>query len=597
MKKHTIQDFLEVKSVGSPAINFDGSIVAFVSNVTGTNQIYIVPSKGGTPEQITSYSDAVSGAIFSPKKNEFIFLKDEKGNEQKQIYLYSLETKEIKALTNNPKARHSFGAFSPDGKLISYCDNSRNGTDFDVYTMDLETGKVECICDMGGSLSVDRFSPNMKFVPITKSHGNVSKDLYLLDLATKKVELITPQDGNTFYNGVSWLPDSSGFYTKTNQDRDFTGLSHYDIATKKFTYVLTPNWDIEGSGLSRNGKYLSVIINEDGYDKLKLYQRETLTEVPLKLPHDGIVYAMKMAGDEKHLVMNIGTARHVANIWMYSIDDQKSWQITQNTQSVSAEELVDPELVRYMSFDGLQIPAFVYRPKNIPQGEKVPVIINIHGGPESQATPTLALLTQYFVYHGYAVITPNVRGSSGYGKKYLALDDIEKRLDSVRDLASLHDYIQTTTDLDPTKVALIGGSYGGYMTLAGLAFHPERWVGGVDIVGMSNFVTFLQNTAPYRRALREIEYGFLDKHMDVLKAVSPINHIQNITAPLFVIHGANDPRVPLSEAHQIVDQLAALGRKAELLVYEDEGHGLSKLKNRLDAYPKVLEFFGKVFGK
>ena len=192
------------------------------------------------------------------------------------------------------------------------------------------------------------------------------------------------------------------------------------------------------------------------------------------------------------------------------------------------------------------------------------------------------------------MIAPNVRGSAGYGKKYLALDDIEKRLDSVKDLEYLHKYIETVPELNSKKVALMGGSYGGYMTLAGLAFYPDLWMAGVDIVGISNFITFLENTAPYRRVLREAEYGFLDKHRDLLFAISPINHVDKIKAPLFLIHGANDPRVPLSEAEQIINKLTELGRKTSFLVYDDEGHGLSKLKNRLDAYPKVIEFLDSV---
>lgn len=361
--------------------------------------------------------------------------------------------------------------------------------------------------------------------------------------------------------------------------------------------MFTPDWDVDGAFMSYDGTRIAVIVNEDGYSKLSIRNTSNLAHVyPYHLP-PGTIYSGAFSKDGTHIVLIIGSATQNTNIWIYSVETDTYWQVTHSPQGVPSDVLVEPQLIRYTSFDGLEIPAFLFLPKQIEQGSKVPVVVHIHGGPEAQFTPTLMLMIQYVVYHGYAVIAPNVRGSSGYGKTYLALDDIEKRLDSVQDIAYLHTYIKTVPELDSDKVVLMGGSYGGYMTLAGLAFYPELWAGGVDIVGISNFITFLENTAPYRRALREAEYGFLDRHRELLHAISPINHIENIKAPLLVIHGANDPRVPLSEAEQIVTKLTELGRETDLLVYHDEGHGLSKLKNRLDAYPKVIAFLDKIMKK
>lgn len=596
--KYEIKDFLEVKSSSSPSLNFDGSKVSFLSNITGTQQLYIVSSKCGDPEQITSYNDSISFAVFSPVKDEIVFGKSEGGDEQTQFYLYSLETKEIKTITNNKKVRYNFGQYSRDGKYISYAQNERNGKDFDVYIMNMESGEIECVYDKGGSCHPAGFSPKNSYLMIKKNCSNVNADLYLLSLVNKKIELITSHDGDAYFGSISWLPDESAFYMITDKDRDFIGLSRFDMQKKTFEYVFTPEWDIAGASLSFDGKLLAIMVNEDGYNKLSLHTVDSLKEILLTdLPKTGMVYSSRFSKDSKSFVLSVGDSCHTTDIWMYSIVEQKCWQITHSPQGVPSEELVEPKLIRFKSFDGLSVPAFIYMPKNIDINEKIPVIINIHGGPESQYKPSLALLSQFFVYQGYAVIAPNVRGSSGYGKRYLALDDIEKRLDSVHDLASLHDYIKTIPELDSKRVVLMGGSYGGYMTLAGLAFYPELWVGGVDIVGISNFITFLENTAPYRRVLREAEYGSLDKHKDLLYSISPINHIENVKAPLLVIHGANDPRVPLNEAEQMVEKLTALGRKAELLVYSDEGHGLAKLKNRLDAYPKVANFLREVFNK
>jgi len=261
------------------------------------------------------------------------------------------------------------------------------------------------------------------------------------------------------------------------------------------------------------------------------------------------------------------------------------------------DELVDPELIHFKSFDGLEIPAFVYQPNTIRPGQKFPVIINIHGGPEEQFMPSLKTITQYFVYAGYIVVGPNVRGSAGYGKTYMNLDNVEKRMDSVKDIIALRDHLAKFPEVDLEKMVVMGGSYGGFMVLACLAFSPDLWAAGIDTVGIANFVTFLENTAPYRRHLREAEYGSLEKDREFLESISPINSVEKIKAPLFIIHGANDPRVPLSEAEQISGKLKSLGRTVEMVVYSDEGHGLSKLKNRLDAYPKMVDFLEEVLQK
>jgi dipeptidyl aminopeptidase/acylaminoacyl peptidase len=257
--------------------------------------------------------------------------------------------------------------------------------------------------------------------------------------------------------------------------------------------------------------------------------------------------------------------------------------------------MVVPERHRYRSFDGEEVPLFAYRPPR-PLADPPPVVVLIHGGPESQYVPSFSPVVQYLVAQGFGVVAPNVRGSTGYGKRWQHLDDVEKRLDSVRDLASLHDWLEADGGFDPDRAVLYGGSYGGYMVLAGLAFQPERWAAGIDIVGISNLVTFLEHTAPWRRRFREREYGSLERDRDFLVAASPITHVDAIRAPLFVIHGANDPRVPLGEAEQIHAALTEKDVECELLVYGDEGHGLAKLANRLDAYPRAVEWLDRVLG-
>ncbi|MDB5264850.1 MAG: pop [Parcubacteria group bacterium] len=595
-KEYSIQDFLEVKAAGSPSFSPDGSMVAYLSTITGTTQVHLMSSDGMGAEQLTDYPDSIDFAQFSPIENKIIFGKSVGGNEQTQFFILNLETREIADITKQPEARHDFGAWSRDGKKICFASTERNGKDFDVYVMDIDSLEKKCIFDGGGWCAATGFSPNGTYVIAAQQHSNFNNDAYLCNVASSEVEHITPHEGNVLHMDPRWLPDESAFLFTQDKDREFLGLARYTLADKSTEYLLTPEWDIDGLAIDNEAKRLAVIVNEDGYNKAKFYDPRTLKELSYSLPA-GNITTTHFSQDGTKLALSIGDSRHATNVWVMEFENGECRQITHSPQAVPPEVMVEPELIRYESFDGLSVPAFVYRPKDISKDNKLPVIINIHGGPENQYQPGLASITQYFVYSGYIVVAPNVRGSSGYGKTYMALDDVEKRMDSVKDIVSLREHLKTVPEVDIEKIVLMGGSYGGFMVLAGLAFYPELWAAAIDIVGIGNFVTFLENTASYRRALREAEYGSLESDRELLERISPFNSVEKILAPLFVIHGANDPRVPLSEAEQVVAKLKELGREVELLVYEDEGHGLAKLKNRLDAYPKVVSFLDKVLNQ
>lgn len=592
---YSIKDFLEVKSAGGASFSPDGTRVAYLSNVTGMSQIFLMPVERGEPEQLTDFQDPISFVRFSPTRNVLIFGKAEGGNEQTQFHLLDLSTREITDITAKSEVRHDFGAWSPDGKSVCFASNERNGKDFDVYVMNIDTLEKHCILNKGGLCAAGRFSPQGTYIVIRKKYSNANTDLYLCNLETGNVDHITPHDGNVFYTSSLWLPDESAFFLIQDQDREFTGLALYSLVKRKFQYVLTPDWDVESAIIDRNGENIAITINENGYQRVAIYDTETFESRAYRLPA-GNVYQARFSESGSQIVFSLGDSRRTSDIWILNLQTGESHQLTHSYQGVPPEAMVEPELIRFVSFDGLSIPAFVYRPKRIKQEMKVPVVINIHGGPEAQYQPTYQPVTQYLVHNGYAVIAPNVRGSSGYGKSYMALDDVEKRLDSVKDIVALHDHIAGMSDMDAAKIALFGGSYGGFMVLACMAFHPRLWVAGVDIVGIVNFITFLENTAAYRRALREAEYGSLENNKELLKRISPIHSIERIEAPLLLIHGANDPRVPLSEAEQVVARLKEVGRHVELLVYPDEGHGIVKLQNKLDAYPKAVEFLDKSLG-
>jgi dipeptidyl aminopeptidase/acylaminoacyl peptidase len=592
-KKFSIGEFLEVKSAYNPSFSPDASKIAYISNETGIAQIYLIPRQGGESVQLTNSEDPISFAVFSPTEDIIIFGKSSGGNEQSQLYLVNAIDKEVTSLTDNEKARYDFSSWSHDGKLIAISSTERNGKDFDVYVMDIKTKEKKCVYQGGGWCNPGVFSPKGTYLYIKKRYSSVDSDSYLCNLETLEIEHLTPHTGSMVQGYMRWLPDESAFFLTMDQGRDFMGLARYSMAKKEFEYVFTPDWDIDLVVMQKDAKFLVSNVNEEGYSKLIIKNPHTLETRPYDLPR-GVIDMVRFSNDGNFMVFDLEDSARARDVWMLDMVTKECTQITHSHRAVPVEMMVLPELIRYESFDGLSIPAFVYKPLDWNSGKKFPAVISIHGGPENQYQPGYAPITQYLLNNGYAVIAPNVRGSSGYGKNYLSLDDVEKRMDSVKDIVAIRGYLQTIPEIDTNKLVLMGGSYGGFMVLAGLAFYPDLWAAGIDTVGIANFVTFLENTAPYRRALREAEYGSLEKDREFLKSISPINSVEKIKAPLFVIHGANDPRVPLSEAEQMVSRLGELGRDVEIAVYEDEGHGISKLKNRLDVYPKVVEFLNRV---
>ena len=392
-------------------------------------------------------------------------------------------------------------------------------------------------------------------------------------------ELLSQHDDEAFFGWPAWA--GGHLYYATNTGRDTQAIVRHGEGV-----VLETSWDLSCIA-DPAGRRLLVLENVDGYSRLELRDGRTLeldAEVPLPgrgVAEDAGLPKPVFTPDGGALVYGFSSPVEPGDVWAYEVETGETRRLTRTHDEVDG--LVEPELHRFESFDGESVPLYLY------ENEGRPVVIDIHGGPESQERPLWNRLIQWFVANGYAVAAPNVRGSTGHGRRYEHLDDVEKRLDSVSDLAALQDWLGADR-----PAVLWGGSYGGYMVLAGLAFHPDRWAAGVDIVGISSLVTFLENTSPYRRAFREREYGSLERDRDFLESVSPLTHVERIRAPLFVIHGANDPRVPVSEAEQLQATLSERGIPCELLVYDDEGHGLKKLKNRLDAYPRAVDFLGSV---
>jgi dipeptidyl aminopeptidase/acylaminoacyl peptidase len=579
--------YLKIRGAWGASFSPDGRRVSFLTEITGVPQVWEVGAEGASwPEQLTFYEERVSYATYSPTENRLLFGMDAGGNERSQLFL--LEDGEVTDLTRAPEAIHYPGGFSPDGRRIAYTATRRNGTDFDIFVQDIE-GEPEMVWEVSGYHTVADWAPDGRALIFSRHHSNVDNDLYRLDLVSGEASLLTPHEGDARFSGANVMPDGGSLYLATDRDGEFLRLARLDLATLALEYLTPDDWDAEGVELSRDGRYLVAGRNVDGYSDVLLFSGRGRRMPDPRIP-EGIVGGFEFSPDSGRLAFTLTAPERNPDVWVLDLPDGDARRLTRSsTAGIPPRTFRRPRVVRYPSFDGRRIPALFHEPGI----ENAPVIVNVHGGPESQSRPAFAPVTQYLLHRGYAVFFPNVRGSTGYGKTYTHLDDVELRMDSVKDLAHAAYWLR---ERGHERIAVMGGSYGGFMVLAALTEYPELWSAGVDIVGIANLVTFLENTGSYRRSLREPEYGSLEKDRAFLASISPIHKAENITAPLMVVHGKNDPRVPVGEAEQIVDRVKRNGGAVEYLLYEDEGHGLAKLKNRLDAYPRIAAFLDRHMG-
>ncbi len=597
---YPIERYLNIRSAGSPSLSPDGRELVFTTAITGVAQVWKVPATAGGPagagwpEQLTFYSDRILGASYSPAGDWIAFSKDRGGDERAQIFLMSPDGSQIRQVTDDPKTIFQFGGWSRDGKMLAYSSNQRDQRFFDVFVYDVTTGQAKKVYQRDESDSAPGFSPDGRSLLIERANTNLDSDLFLLDLATGQVKHLTPHKGEAGWSAMSWLPDSSGFYVLTDLDSDFTNLAFVDVRKGEVKIGDKRNWDFEDLDVSEDGKWMAYALNAEGYSELHV--KNLTTQEERKLPHlpKGVMSSLQFSKDGKNLVFTLNGSRFPQDVWMMEVATGRAWQVTRSSLGgLPQSALVEPELIHYKTFDGREIPAFFYLPQGAKKDDTLPVIVNIHGGPEAQYRPTMSPVTQYFLSRGYAVLAPNVRGSTGYGKPYSHLDDVEKRLDAVRDAAFAAAWLKQSGYAHPKKTIVMGGSYGGYMTLASLTFHPEVWAAGVDIVGIANFHSFLKNTGAWRMRFRAAEYGDPERDAKLLTEISPLNHVDKIRAPLFVIAGANDPRVPKTEADQIVEAVRKKGGVVEYLLFPDEGHGLAKLPNRIHGLSRMAEFLDK----
>ncbi|MFN0073327.1 MAG: S9 family peptidase [Chloroflexota bacterium] len=552
-------------------------------------QLWELDLESGLTRQRTDGSDRVMFAEYAPVGRALIFGTDLGGNERCQFFLRSSDEAEPLPLTQNLEVIHNWGGWSPDASAYAYSANVRDRAYFDIYVRQLADGEPRQVLQHDGNNYVAAWSPEGNALIVSRPTSLVNNDLYLLSLDGSVCRHLTPHEGDARYGAVYWRPGTNQLVLTTDVGRDLPRLMALDIESGLMEPLAEPEWGVEAARLSLDGHLLAWRTNDDGYSRIYVRDLSTGAEIPVPSIPRGVVSETCWSPSGSHYAISLSVHDHSSDIWLLDLKQQTKRQLTQSTMAgLDPAGFVEPEVIRYRSFDGLEVPAYLYRPRGV--SGPCPVIVSVHGGPESQERPGFNGVFQYFVQRGFAVLAPNVRGSTGYGRTYTHLDDVERRLDSVEDLRAAWEWLVASNVGRPEAIAIMGGSYGGFMVLAALVNQPELWAAGVDIVGIANFVTFLENTGPYRRKLREAEYGSLERNRDFLERISPIHGIDRINAPLMVIHGANDPRVPVGEAEQIVNGLRARGAPVTYMRFEDEGHGLVKLENRLVAYPAIADF-------
>jgi dipeptidyl aminopeptidase/acylaminoacyl peptidase len=550
----------------------DGGRLLVASNAPGTFQLYELPARGGELRQLTDLAEPVSGQYLPDGR--ILVEMDEGGNELTQLYVLR-EDGGLEPLVVDRRYMHATARSG--GGTLAYATNRGNGVDFEIVARDLASG-VERTFGLHGYLGVDRVSPDGRSIVADRTgERSGDNDLFLCDVETGEVTHLTPHDEPAEFYTPVW--HGGRLVISTNDRRDtFALVADGDV-------VHESTWDVECAA-DESGRRLLVIENVDGYSRLLLDGEE----VPL--PGRGVVDHAVFSPDGSLLAFAFSSPVEPQDVYLY---DGALTRLTTSPRDVDVSALAEPTLHRFESFDGESISVFLF----VPQGDgPFPVVVTVHGGPESQwrpwFSPSFAPFTQYLLSRGYAVAAPNVRGSTGYGKRFEHLDDIDLRLDSVHDLAALHDWLGAQPAIDASRAVVYGRSYGGYMVLAALAFQPERWAAGLEAVGIASLVTFLENTSDYRRAAREREYGSLERDREFLVQASPLTHVDAIRAPLFIQHGRNDPRVPVTESEHIHAVLSEKGIECELLVFEDEGHTVERLSNRIEAFTRMAAFLDRV---
>lgn len=595
-KQYSIEEFYENTRVGGGRFSDDETKLLISSDESGIFNVYEITIADGIKKQIT-FSDTESffALDYVPGTNQVLYSADKGGNEIDHIYLLKDDSTSLD-LTPAENEKASFAGWNDKEDAMFYVSNKRDPRYFDLYKMSIESWKPELIYQNNEGLNISGISHNEKYFTLSRTITTSENKLYIYDREKNQMTEISTEPGS--YSSSGFSKNDEYLYYITDVGKEFAYLVEHEIATGNEKVLYETNWDVMYSYLSENEKYRVIAINEDGRNKLIILDNQTGEKVTFPDVPDGDIVAVSIADSEKLMRLTIGTSKAPNNIYVYNLEDKNLKKLTNTlNENIDPADLVSSEVVRFMSFDSLEIPAIYYKPIVASQKNKVPALVWVHGGPGGQSRVGYFALTQYLVNNGYAVLQVNNRGSSGYGKTFFKMDDLNHGDKDLKDCIWGKKWLQEQEYIDAEKIGIIGGSYGGYMTMAAMTFAPEEFQAGVNIFGVTNWLRTLKSIPPYWESFRKALYAELgDPFTDDsvrLYNISPLFHAGNVKNPIMVLQGANDPRVLKVESDEIVDAVEKNNVPVEYVVFEDEGHGFIKKENEIEGYGKILVFLDK----
>jgi dipeptidyl aminopeptidase/acylaminoacyl peptidase len=578
---------------GVLAFTADGTHVLFSTNMSGQFNLWRVPVEGGWPDQLTAFSDeTVRGAGVSRTDGSIVLCADHDGDEFHQLYLLDAGGGWPEQLTNEPQVQHFVGtnAWAPDGSRFAYAANARTPTDMECWVRGVESGETRPVFGEGMFSDPGPWSPDGSKLLAIEVRNNSDSSIHLVDVDGGSSRELTPHDDDAVFYPGPWAADGSGFYLATDADSEFRGLAFYDLSTGRYDWVEEPTHDVDDAAASADGRILAWVVNEDGYDRLRVRDLESGRDLPTadlpdgSRPHlTGAEPPLAVSPDGSHVALIVSSPRRPPEVWVVETETGRSWPVTDSRiGGLREDDLVEIELVSFPSYDGRQIPAWFYRPANV--DGTAPVVLSIHGGPEAQEKPVYQPLYQYLLSRGIGVLATNTRGSTGYGKSYQRLVQRDWGGGDMKDWDHAVKWLHEQAWVDRERIGVAGGSYGGFAALTCVTRLPHYWAAAVDIFGISNLVTFAKAVPPTWKRFIARFVGDPETEADFLMERSPITYVENVKTPLLVIQGATDPRVVKAESDQFVEKLGSLGRTVEYFVFDDEGHGFTKRANELKAY-------------
>ena len=583
----------KIGRASSPTFSPDGTRLAYVSDQTGVPQVWVVQTAGGVPVQVTRGDDPVGRVVWSPNREWLALSIAPGGGMNTQIHVVRPDGSGLRRLTDGGRETNNLGDWTHDGRRITMGSNRSNPSAIDAYFVDPTDGARDLVSANKGLQTLEDVSRDGTLALIGRLRGRGDNDLYLVNLQSHTETLATPHDPPGSFAG-ELAPDGRAIYLSSDKDRDRSAFARIRIEGGKVSHpeVLAGRDDAELSGftVTDQGTTAALLWNVAGRNELAFVDLASrqMTAGP-RLPGE-IVGGLTFSKDGRQLAMTISGATAPPDIWLLDVSTRTLRQVTHTRyEGVDLTKLVRPELVTFKAHDGLDLSGWLYRP--IGRSGPAPFVVSFHGGPEGQERPGFRSDYQALVAQGIGVFAPNVRGSSGFGKRFVNLDNGPLRFEGIKDLKDCVDYLVTNRIADPKRVGITGGSYGGYMTMVGVTFYPDLFAAGVDLFGMVNFFTFFEKTEPWMAAISTTEYGDPKTQENLLRDLSPLGKLDRIKTPLMVQHGANDTNVPVVEAQQIVENLKRRGVPVEYILFPDEGHGFRKEKNRITSTVKMVEFF------